>query len=194
MWQWLSCLPGRSARVGALQGPWTAAAALDGRGCAGLHACTRAHCTLPCPPPQRGMKSTPSRRAKHGKHAQRAGARTCTPGCVSCMNSNSLLTTVFRNFQWLRRKRGYCPTTYLQGGAVQIGSTGWQYGMGGWVGWDGRGGAAARGACRVCVKPQEGAQIVRSKRQPIAVRPTCPTPPRAALRPACPTHPRAALT
>ncbi len=39
---------------------------------------------------------------------------TCTPGCVSCMNSKSLLTTVFRNFQWLRRKRGYWPTTYLR--------------------------------------------------------------------------------
>ena len=32
---------------------------------------------------------------------------TCTPGCVSCMNSNSLFTTVFRNFQWALRKRGY---------------------------------------------------------------------------------------
>ena len=30
------------------------------------------------------------------------------------MNSNSLFTTVFKNFQWLRRKRGYWPTTYLQ--------------------------------------------------------------------------------
>jgi aconitase B len=26
-------------------------------------------------------------------------AMSCTPGCSSCMNSNSLLTTVFRNFQ-----------------------------------------------------------------------------------------------
>ena len=43
-------------------------------------------------------------------------AMSWTPGCVSCMNSNSLFTTVFRNFQWLRRKRGYCPTTYLQAG------------------------------------------------------------------------------
>jgi hypothetical protein len=39
--------------------------------------------------------------------------RTCTPGWVSCMNSKSLFTTVFRNFQWARRKRGYCPTTYM---------------------------------------------------------------------------------
>ena len=29
------------------------------------------------------------------------------------MNSNNLLTTVFRNLQWARRKRGYCPTTYM---------------------------------------------------------------------------------
>ena len=40
---------------------------------------------------------------------------TCTPGCVSCMNSNSLFTTVLRNFQWALRNLGYCPTTYLQG-------------------------------------------------------------------------------
>ena len=26
-------------------------------------------------------------------------AMSCTPGCLSCMNSNSLLTTVRRNFQ-----------------------------------------------------------------------------------------------
>mmetsp|Transcript_14687 Transcript_14687/g.30386 ORF Transcript_14687/g.30386 Transcript_14687/m.30386 type:complete len:208 (-) Transcript_14687:29-652(-) len=38
---------------------------------------------------------------------------SCTPGCVSCMNSNSLFTTVLRNFQCARRKRGYCPTTYM---------------------------------------------------------------------------------
>ena len=36
-----------------------------------------------------------------------------TPSCVSCINSNNLLTTVFKNFQWARRKRGYCPTTYM---------------------------------------------------------------------------------
>merc|ERR1719343_40286 len=29
------------------------------------------------------------------------------------MNSNSLLTTVFKNFQCARKKRGYCPTTYM---------------------------------------------------------------------------------
>lgn len=51
---------------------------------------------------------------------------TCTPGCVSCMNSNSLFTTVFRNFQWLRRNRGYWPTTYLQahGGGRVVGGAG----------------------------------------------------------------------
>mmetsp|Transcript_69698 Transcript_69698/g.196604 ORF Transcript_69698/g.196604 Transcript_69698/m.196604 type:complete len:212 (-) Transcript_69698:279-914(-) len=36
-----------------------------------------------------------------------------TPGKFSCMNSNSLKMTVFRNFQWARRKRGYWPTTYM---------------------------------------------------------------------------------
>ena len=30
-----------------------------------------------------------------------------------CMNSNNLLTTVLRKRQWARRKRGYCPTTYI---------------------------------------------------------------------------------
>jgi len=35
------------------------------------------------------------------------------PGCGSCMNSNSLLATVLRNFQCNRRKRGYCPTTNI---------------------------------------------------------------------------------
>ena len=30
-----------------------------------------------------------------------------------CMNSNNLLTTVFRKRQWARRNRGYCPTTYM---------------------------------------------------------------------------------
>lgn len=29
------------------------------------------------------------------------------------MNSNNLLTTVFRNRQCARRNRGYCPTTYM---------------------------------------------------------------------------------
>lgn len=38
---------------------------------------------------------------------------TWTPGCVSCMNSNNLFTTVFKNFQWALRNFGYCPTTYL---------------------------------------------------------------------------------
>mmetsp|Transcript_2464 Transcript_2464/g.8866 ORF Transcript_2464/g.8866 Transcript_2464/m.8866 type:complete len:248 (+) Transcript_2464:2484-3227(+) len=40
-------------------------------------------------------------------------AMSCTPGCVSCMNSKSLFTTVLRNFQCARRKRGYWPTTYM---------------------------------------------------------------------------------
>lgn len=35
------------------------------------------------------------------------------PSCVSCINSNSLLTTVFKNFQWALRNRGYCPTMYM---------------------------------------------------------------------------------
>jgi hypothetical protein len=30
------------------------------------------------------------------------------------MNSNSLLTTVFRNFQCALKNRGYWPTTYLR--------------------------------------------------------------------------------
>jgi hypothetical protein len=47
------------------------------------------------------------------KRKIRLAAHTCTPGCFSCMNSNSLLTTVFRNFQCARKKRGYCPTTYM---------------------------------------------------------------------------------
>lgn len=38
---------------------------------------------------------------------------SCTPGNVSCMNSNSLFTTVFKNRQWAFRNRGYCPTTYM---------------------------------------------------------------------------------
>jgi hypothetical protein len=29
------------------------------------------------------------------------------------MNSNSLLTTVFKNFQCAFKKRGYCPTMYM---------------------------------------------------------------------------------
>jgi len=45
-------------------------------------------------------------------------AMSCTPGCVSCMNSNSLFTTVFRNFQCRRRNRGYCPTTYMMLDAI----------------------------------------------------------------------------
>lgn len=36
-----------------------------------------------------------------------------TPGWFSCINSKSLFTTVFKNFQWALRKRGYCPTTYM---------------------------------------------------------------------------------
>ena len=36
-----------------------------------------------------------------------------TPGWTSCINSNSLFTTVLRNFQCALRKRGYCPTTYI---------------------------------------------------------------------------------
>ena len=39
--------------------------------------------------------------------------RVNLPSCVSCMNSNSLLTTVLRNFQCALRKRGYCPTIYM---------------------------------------------------------------------------------
>lgn len=34
-------------------------------------------------------------------------------GSLPCMNSKSLFTTVFRNRQWARKKRGYCPTTYM---------------------------------------------------------------------------------
>ena len=30
-----------------------------------------------------------------------------------CMNSKSLLTTVFKNLQWSLKKRGYWPTTYM---------------------------------------------------------------------------------
>ena len=35
--------------------------------------------------------------------------------CINlpCRNSNSLLTTVFKNFQWARRNLGYWPTTYI---------------------------------------------------------------------------------
>mmetsp|Transcript_31953 Transcript_31953/g.89467 ORF Transcript_31953/g.89467 Transcript_31953/m.89467 type:complete len:257 (-) Transcript_31953:1101-1871(-) len=40
-------------------------------------------------------------------------AMSCTPSNVSCMNSKSFFTTVLRNFQWYRRNRGYCPTTYM---------------------------------------------------------------------------------
>jgi len=32
---------------------------------------------------------------------------------LPCINSNNLLTTVFRNFQCARRNLGYCPTTYM---------------------------------------------------------------------------------
>lgn len=32
---------------------------------------------------------------------------------LPCMNSKSLFTTVFRNRQWARKNRGYCPTTYM---------------------------------------------------------------------------------
>lgn len=34
-------------------------------------------------------------------------------GNSPCMNSKSLLTTVFKNFQCARRNRGYWPTTYM---------------------------------------------------------------------------------
>ena len=40
---------------------------------------------------------------------ERAAAERHRP----CMNSNSLLTTVFKKRQWARRKRGYWPTTYM---------------------------------------------------------------------------------
>jgi hypothetical protein len=48
---------------------------------------------------------------------------TCTPGCVSCINSNSLLTTVLRNFQWALKNLGYWPTTYLTKKKVSVYST-----------------------------------------------------------------------
>ena len=35
-----------------------------------------------------------------------------------CINSNNLLTTVFRNFQCARRNLGYCPTTYMMLDAI----------------------------------------------------------------------------
>ena len=38
---------------------------------------------------------------------------TWTPGWNSCMNSNSFLTTVLRNFQCEFKNLGYCPTTYI---------------------------------------------------------------------------------
>ena len=38
---------------------------------------------------------------------------TCTPSCVSCMNSNNLLTTVLRNRQCARKNLGYWPTMYM---------------------------------------------------------------------------------
>ena len=38
---------------------------------------------------------------------------TCTPGWCSCINSNSLFTTVFKNFQCARKNRGYWPTIYM---------------------------------------------------------------------------------
>merc|ERR1719422_1300472 len=34
------------------------------------------------------------------------------------MNSNSLLTTVFKNLQWALRKRGYWPTIYIMLDAI----------------------------------------------------------------------------
>ena len=40
-------------------------------------------------------------------------AMSCTPGWDSCMNSNNLFTTVFKNFQCAFKNRGYCPTTYI---------------------------------------------------------------------------------
>ena len=40
-------------------------------------------------------------------------AMSCTPGWVSCINSNSLFTTVFKNFQCNLRNLGYWPTTYM---------------------------------------------------------------------------------
>lgn len=41
-----------------------------------------------------------------------------TPSWVSCINSNSLLITVLRNFQWARKKRGYWPTIYMISDAI----------------------------------------------------------------------------
>src|SRR5262249_43347687 len=40
-------------------------------------------------------------------------AMSCTPSCVSCINAKSLLTTVFKNFQWAFRNLGYWPTVYM---------------------------------------------------------------------------------
>lgn len=87
-----------------------------------LHVCTPAELAAWARPRRRCpvISPVPSVRSQNNvlrtcARGERGAGRTCTPGCVSCMNSNSLLTTVFKNFQWLRRKRGYCPTTYLHG-------------------------------------------------------------------------------
>ena len=45
-------------------------------------------------------------------------AMSCTPSWVSCMNSKSLLTTVFKNFQCALRNRGYWPTMYIMSEAT----------------------------------------------------------------------------
>lgn len=49
-------------------------------------------------------------------------AISCTPSCVSCANSNNLLTTVLRNFQCAFKKRGYCPTMYMIFEALSVDS------------------------------------------------------------------------
>ena len=40
-------------------------------------------------------------------------AMSWTPSWVSCMNSNSLFTTVLRNLQCALRNLGYWPTMYM---------------------------------------------------------------------------------
>src|SRR3990167_9970406 len=41
-----------------------------------------------------------------------------TPQNVSCINSNNLLMTVFKNFQCDCKNRGYCPTMYIMSLAI----------------------------------------------------------------------------
>ena len=53
------------------------------------------------------------RKSRIKPHLNALPASTWTPSCVSCMNSNSLLTTVFKNLQCALKKRGYWPTMYI---------------------------------------------------------------------------------